>query len=144
MNIFLYNNLYTVFYVFFSVCCSLTFISLSLFPVSLSFLLSLPLMLQAISPERRCIVSQLQAERFITAICSFYHSPSLPLSICPSLCLTQAFTIIHAATFTCLHTSSSVTCMSRSCSIVSVLLVMPSLLRLFISELPSALAPRFK
>lgn len=64
--------------------------SLFLFPISLSVLLALRLMLHAISPECLCYVFQLQAERFIAAICSFCHSPSLPLSLCPSLCLTQA------------------------------------------------------
>lgn len=49
-----------------------------------SFLLALPLKLHSISPERLCFVSQLQAERFITAICSFYPS-RLSLSISQSL-----------------------------------------------------------
>lgn len=55
--------------------------------------LALLLILRAISPECLCFVSQLQAERFIAAICSLYFSPSLPLSIRPSLRLTQAFYI---------------------------------------------------
>lgn len=117
-----------------------------LFPISLSPHLVLAVMLHAISPESLCFVSHLQAERFITAICSFYHSPSLSLSLRPSPRLTRALCNCEFR-FSCLalYLLSSALYVFHPCSIISVLVmldspVIPSVSSLFISVLPSALA----
>lgn len=97
--------------------CSLTFISFFFH----SFLLALPLKLHSISSERRCFVSQLQAERFITAICSFYPS-RLSLSICPSLSHTGLYYYLPPR-LSFFLTVFFILFMFHSCSISSVCLM---------------------
>lgn len=74
-------------------------------------------MLHAFCPECLCVVSPLQAERFITAICSFYH------------CHLSLYLSVYHCVFTqdssaCLYTCFFLTCMFCSCSIISVRLMM--------------------
>lgn len=87
-----------------------------------SFLLALPLKLHSISPERLCFVSQLQAERFITAICSFYPS-RLSLSISQSLSHTGLCYYLPPLLSFFLTVFFKITFMFRSCSISSVCLM---------------------
>lgn len=80
-----------------------------LFPIPASFPV-LPLVFHTISLESPCLVSRLQGERFITAICSFYHrSVSVSLHLLPPrpglycylpVCLpSHCFYLISAASF---------------------------------------------
>lgn len=73
-----------------------------MFSVASSCLPALPLKLHSISPERWCFVEHLQAERFITAICSFTFF-CISLSICPSLSHTHGLLLL----FTCFCPSPS-------------------------------------
>lgn len=83
----------------------------SFFQIFFSPLSCSPL-LHAFLPECLCIVSPLQAERFITPFCTFYlsHLSSLSVHHC----------VFTQASSQCLYTCLSLTCMFCSCSLVMV------------------------